>query len=133
VTEDTLYKNHQTKPYPQLKGAAVACLSAFVLVVAAGCGAAGSTDSSDSTSDEAQIQEALGSCSTSLTNGYHSGVGKCSGYMNTGTFRVTAVCCPYCNTTSYGNRAFLAGGTSTVNCGSTYATTLKIEYGPPGG
>lgn len=124
--------NHRTKPYPRLRGAAVACLSAFVLVVTAACGAAESTDSSDST-DAAKVEEAVGSCSTSLTDGNHAGVGKCSGYLNTGTFRVTAVCCPYCNSTSYGNWAFLAGGTSKVNCGSTYATTLKIQLGPPGG
>ncbi len=111
----------------------MACLSAFVLVVTVGCGAADETDSPDPAFDEAQVEEALGSCSTKLTNGNHSGVGKCTGYMNTGTFRVTAVCCPYCNTTSYGNWAYLAGGTSTVNCGSTYATTLKIQYGPNSG
>ncbi|MFZ5892413.1 MAG: hypothetical protein ACOY0T_15240 [Myxococcota bacterium] len=125
--------NRQTDPYSRLRRAGVAYLSAFVLVAATGCGAAENTDSPDSTSDVGQVQQAAGSCTTSLADGNHTGVGKCSGYMNTGTFRVTAVCCPYCNTTSYGNWAFLAGGTSKVYCGSTYATTLRIQYGPAGG
>ncbi|HET7545674.1 MAG TPA: hypothetical protein VFK05_37660 [Polyangiaceae bacterium] len=118
--------DHRIKPSARVKGAAIACLFGLVLVGATACGAAESTDSSD----VAQTEEGLGSCSTSLADGNHSGVGKCSGYLNTGTFRVTAVCCPYCNTTSYGNWAYLAGGTSKVKCGTTYATTLKIQYGP---
>ena len=128
-----MFKNRQTKPYSQLKAARTGCLSALLLVVATGCGAADSADSSEPLSDVGQVKEAAGSCSTNLTDGYHTGVGTCSGYMNTGTFRVTAVCCPYCNTTSYGNWAFLQGGTSRVSCGSQFATTLKIQYGPAGG
>jgi hypothetical protein len=131
-----LYTNHRTQCYSLLKRAVVVCLSAFVLVAATGCGAAEGTDPSDSTLEEArvqEVQEALGSCSASLTNNNHSAVGKCTGYNSTGTFRVSAVCCPYCNTTSYGNWAFLQGGTSTVSCGNQYATTLKIHYGPAGG
>ena len=127
IVEDALYTNHQTKPYARLKAAAVACLSVFVLVATTGCGAAENTDSPDSTSDTEQVQQAVGTCTATQSSDRHKGIGKCSGYPNsTGRFRVTAVCCPYCNTTSLGNCAYINGGTSTVNCGSTYATTLKI-------
>ena len=122
--------NHQTKPDPRFNKATLACLSAVVLGMMTGCGAADGADSSDPTPDVAQVQQEVGSCATQQINGNHGAMGWCTGYPNsTGMFRVVATCCPYCNTKAYGNWVYLYGNhTSYASCGTEFATALTIQF-----
>jgi len=149
-----VYTNRQTKLCRSLNVVAFACLSAFLLGVATGCGGPETTALPGSAPEAAREQdqgtnapsprasaeskEALtgsaGTCSTGIENGGHTAVARCSGYQNTGLFRVVATCClAHCSGPVSGPWAALASGTSKVSCGSAYATKVHIESGPPMG
>lgn len=99
----------------------------------AGCGVDNMDDEQSETADDV-IVPAAGSCSSGTTNGGHTAIASCSGFLETGTFRVVATCClTHCSGSVAGAWAYKAGGTSTANCGSAYATAVGIQYGPPGG
>lgn len=104
----------------------------FVFGLLAGCVG---LDTADDTEDpQAQADQALAGCSARITNGGHNAVGSCPGVISTGTFQVEATCClTHCTGPLRGPLVSQQGHTSTVFCGSAFASNARIIPGPASG